>query len=183
MILLARRLVRWSSLVNRGLAFASGIAIVLMMLVGGADVILTNLDKLGLDSRPIPGMTEFAATMMVFAVFLALSLAQQRRGHIQVDLVTQRMGPASKRIASVLQHALSAAMFGAIAWYGWKTTAHAWAVSEFAAGSFNMPLWPARFALALGASVMTLQCLLDLAAEIHPALRDETSTLRPQLVH
>jgi TRAP-type C4-dicarboxylate transport system permease small subunit len=178
-----RRFNRWHARINRGFAFASGIAIILMMLAGGADVVLTNLDKLGLESRPLPGMTEFVATMMVVAVFLAVPLAQQRRGHIQVDLVTQLMRPGAKRVAAAVQHVLSGVMFGAIAWYGWKTTAHAWSVSEFAAGSLNMPLWPARFALALGATVMTVQCLFDLAADINPALRDEAPPTVPPPLH
>jgi len=159
------------SAVNRGFAFASGIAIATMMLAGGADVVLTNLDKIGLDSRPVPGVHEFVATMMVVGVFLAVPLAQQRRGHIQVDLLTRLMPPIWRRAASVLQHSLSAALFAAIAWFGWQTTAHAWGVNEFAAGAFDLPLWPARFALALGSTVMALQCLFDLASELHPALR------------
>lgn len=175
----AARFVRACSRVNRSFAFASGIAIILMMLVGGADVLLTNLDRIGFSSRPLPGMTEFVATMMVVAVFLAVPLAQQRRGHIQVDLVTQRLPAGARRMASALQHLLSAAMFAAIAWFGWKTTAHAWSVGEFAAGSFDLPLWPARFALALGSTVMTLQCMLDLAADVQPALRHELSRSAP----
>ena len=160
---------------NRGLAFASGIAILMMMLAGAADVVLTNLDKVGLESQPVPGVHEFLATMMVVGVFLAIPLAQQRRGHIQVNLLTRLMPPVWRRAASVLQHTLSAALFAAIAWFGWQTTTHAWSVNEFAAGAFDLPLWPARFALALGSTVMTLQCLFDLAGELHPALRAEQS--------
>ncbi len=142
-----------------------------MMLVGATDIVLTNIDLLGLDSRPVPGASEFIATMMVVAVFLGIPLAQQRRGHIQVDLITQRLPELARRCCATLANALSAAMFAGIAWFGWNTAAHAWAVNEFAAGSFNMPLWPSRVALALGSSVMTLQCLLDLLGEVFPALR------------
>lgn len=164
-------LVQWFSLLNRVGASVSGLAILLMMVAGGADVVFTNLDKIGLKSRPIPGVFELIATLMVVAVFLAVPLAQQRRGHIQVDLLTRLMPALGQRVAGFLHHALSLAMFGAIAWFGWRTTAHAYGVGEFAAGAFDLPLWPARAALALGASLMALQCLLDLAAEVHPALR------------
>lgn len=156
---------------NRLLAWISGLAIAAMMLVGAVDIVLTNIDLVGLTSRPVPGATEFIATMMVVAIFLGVPLAQQRRGHIQVDLVTNRLPSPLRRASAILAHVLAAAMYGGIAWFGWKTTAHAWSVGEFAAGSFNMPLWPARAALALGSSVMVLQCLLDLLGEFIPALR------------
>lgn len=159
--------------VNRALASVSGLAIGLMMVVGAADIVLTNIDLVGMDSRPVPGASEFIATMMVVAIFLGVPLAQQRRGHIQVDLVTRRLPTGLRRACSVLQHGLSLAMFAGIAWFGWKTTAHAFGVGEFAAGSYNLPLWPARMALALGATMMVLQCLLDLLGEFIPALRPQ----------
>lgn len=157
--------------VNHVLASASGLAIGLMMLVGAADIVLTNIDIIGLPSQPVPGANEFIATMMVVAIFLGVPLAQQRRGHIQVDLVTRRLPAGLRRVCAVLQWSLSLAMFAGIAWFGWKTTAHAFSVGEFAAGSYNLPLWPARLALAVGATMMALQCLLDLLGEFFPALK------------
>jgi TRAP-type C4-dicarboxylate transport system permease small subunit len=156
---------------NRALASVSGLAIGAMMAVGAVDIVLTNIDIFGLTSRPVPGANEIIATLMVVAVFLGVPLAQQRRGHIQVDLFTRRLPPALQRLAGALQVLLTGAVFAGIAWFGWKTTAHAWNVGEFAAGSFNLPLWPARFALALGATMMVLQCLLDLLGEALPSLR------------
>ena len=35
---------------------------------------------------------------------------------------------------------------------------------EIASGIINFPIWPARFALCLGASLMTIQCASDLIA-------------------
>lgn len=173
-------LVAASGQCNRWLAWVSGAAIGLMMLVGAVDIVLTNIDMLGLDSRPVPGASELIATLMVIAVFLGVPLAQQRRGHITVELFTQRLSAPLRKACAVLASLLSAAMFAGIAWFGWKTAAHAWTVGEFAAGSFNLPLWPSRFALALGASVMVLQCLLDLLGEFTPALRPQRAQALPQ---
>ena len=164
-------LVAASARCNRALASVSGLAIALMMVAGAVDILLTNIDVVGLPSTPLPGATEFIATMMVVAVFLGVPLAQQRRGHIQVDLVTQRMPAPLRSACLLLSHSLSTLMFAGIAWFGWKTTAHAWSVGEFAAGSFDLPLWPARMALALGSTMMVLQCLIDLLGEFVPSLR------------
>ncbi len=173
-------LVAASGLCNRWLAWVSGAAIGLMMLVGAVDIVLTNIDLLGMDSRPVPGASELIATMMVIAVFLGVPLAQQRRGHIRVELFTQRLPLPLRKACALLASLLTAAMFAGIAWFGWKTAAHAWTVGEFAAGSFNLPLWPSRVALALGASVMVLQCLLDLLGEFIPALQSRRADTLPQ---
>ncbi len=168
-----------SDCLNRWLAFVAGLAVGLMMLVGAVDIVLTNIDVLGLDSRPVPSASEIIATLMVIAVFLGVPLAQQRRGHIRVELFTLRLPVPLRRACAVLASLLTAAMFAGIAWFGWKTVAHSWTVSEFAAGHFNLPMWPSRFALALGASVMVLQCLLDLLGELVPALRPQQAKAFP----
>lgn len=134
----------------------------LMMLAGAADVIGTNLDIVGLRSRPVPAAFEFMATMMVVTVFLAVSLGQSRRGHIRVEVIVNRLPPALQKAANVLQYVLSALLFGLIARFAWPAAMHSFNVGEYAPGIINFPIWPARFILAFGASLMTLQCLFDL---------------------
>ena len=67
-----------SDRLNRWLALVAGLAVGLMMLVGAVDIVLTNIDVLGLDSRPVPSASEIIATLMVIAVFLGVPLAQQK---------------------------------------------------------------------------------------------------------
>ena len=162
--------VAWLTRINRAAASLAGAAILLMMLVGAADVIMTNLNLFGFASRPIPATTEFMATMMVVAVFLGLSLAQQRRSHIQMD-VSQFAGPAVRRPLEALHHLSHGLLYGLIAAFGWSAAGHAFEVGEFAAGAYDFPIWPARLILAAGASLMTVQCAVDLAAVFLPALR------------
>ena len=142
----------------------SGMALLLMMVMGAADVIGTNLDMIGLQSRPIPAAFEFMATMMVVTVFLATALGQARRNHIRVEVLVNKLPPAGQRILAVFRHILSAGMWGLIAWYGWKSGLHSVSVGEYAPGLINFPVWPARLVLGFGATVMTLQCVFDLLA-------------------
>ena len=75
---------------TRACAILSGIAILMMMLAGAADVFGTNLDVVGLRSRPIPATFEFMGAMMVVTVFLAVSFAQHDRRHIRVELLVSK---------------------------------------------------------------------------------------------
>jgi len=148
----------------------AGAAIFLMMLAGSADVVMTNLDLLGWRSRPIPATTEFIATMMVVAVFLGLSLAQQRRQHIQMD-VSQFAGPRMRRVLEAIHHLAHAAFYAGIAAFGWAAAVHGVSVGEFASGLYDFPIWPARLILALGAGLMTIQCFVDLVGVFVPRWR------------
>ena len=156
--------------INRAAASFAGVAILLMMLAGAADVVMTNLNLFGFASRPIPATTEFMATMMVVAVFLGLSLAQQRRSHIQMD-VSQFARPTVRRVLEATHHLSHGLLYGLIAVFGWDAALHAYSVGEFAAGAYDFPIWPARLTLAAGASLMTVQCAVDLAAVRWKVLR------------
>lgn len=155
---------RWLLRVNLACGLLSGIALLLMMVAGAADVIGTNLDLVGIPSQPIPATFEFMATMMVVTVFLATALGQARRTHIRVDVLVNLLPPAGRRLMDGLRHILSAGMWALIAWYGWKSGLHSVSVGEYAPGLINFPVWPARLVLGFGATLMTVQCVFDLLA-------------------
>jgi len=147
---------------NLGCAVLSGVALLLMMLVGALDVVGTNLDIIGLTSFPIPAAFEFMATMMVVSVFLAMSLGQARRTHIRVEVLVDKLPRPLRRLADLIRHALSMVFFLCIAYFGALSALHSFNVGEYAPGIINFPIWPARVVLAVGASLISLQCLLDI---------------------
>ena len=127
-----------------------------MMFVGAADVIAS------LAGRPLPGAFELTETLMVACVFLAIAHAQANGQHIRVDILPRLASPAVRRVLDALGHLLSAAMYGAIAWYGWGEFIASVQGGEFSAGIVRFALWPARLALAVGASLMFAQTFFDL---------------------
>lgn len=147
---------------TRACAVLSGVAILLMMLAGAADIFSTNLDMIGLKSRPIPATFEFMGAMMVVTVFLAVSFAQHKRQHIRVEVIVRRFPKPLRILSEVLQHTLAIIVFAFIARFTWPAAIHAFNVGEYATGIVNFPLWPARFVLAFGVTLMTIQCLFDL---------------------
>ncbi len=148
--------------VTRICAILSGIAILLMMLAGAADVFGTNLDVIGLQARPIPATFEFMGAMMVITVFLAASFAQHERRHIRVELLVRRLPRVLQNAAEIVQYSFAAIVFGLIARFTWPAAVHAFNVGEYATGLINFPLWPARFVLAFGVTLMTIQCIFDM---------------------
>ena len=151
--------------INRLAALLAGGCLFAMMVIGAADVMMSNLDLVGLTARPIPATTEFAGTMMVAIVFFALALGQQQGRHIRITLSRFARGRTA-RVLDAFQHVVHAIFYALIAWFGWAVAGHSFTTGEFAAGLYDFPVWPARLALALGASLMVVQCLADFAVAL-----------------
>jgi len=158
--------------VRRGAALIAGVSMLLMMLAGALDVIGTNVF-----AKPIPAAFEFMASLMVVVVFFSVALAQAQRAHVRVAIATERMPPRLRSVAEGFQFLCNFAFFVLIAWFGWKSGLRSFEVGEYASGAVNWPTFPARSALAIGASVMALQCLYDLIAHVL-GRRDATETAR-----
>ena len=109
--------------------------------------------------------------MMVVTVFLAVSFAQHKRRHIRVEVLVKLLPASLQKVADVIQFALSAAVFVMIAWFTWPAAIHAFNVGEYAPGLIKFPLWPARFVLAFGATLMTVQCLFDMLGVVFKSFR------------
>ena len=127
-----------------------------MMLIGAADIIGTKL----LD-QPLPGAAELTEALMVLGVFLALAHTQARRQHINVDLVTTRLGPRTRHALDLLALLLTLGVLVLIAWCGWVLALTSLRIREYASGIIQFPVYPSKLALAVGATLMVLQALVD----------------------
>ncbi len=153
---------------NRWAALLAGITLLVMSLIGAADVVATQL----LD-WPIPAALELIETLLVASLFLAFSFAQQERRHIQVNAVLNRLSPGARRACIAFGDLCTLVLFSMIAWYAWKAAGHSISVGEFKSGLINFPLWPARITLASGATLMLLQAATDLNSSLRSLARRE----------
>lgn len=148
-----QRTMRWANAVA---ALLSGACIFAMMLVGAGDVI-----GIYFFNSPIPGAFELTEILMVAGVFLAVSLAQARKQHVRVEVLVGVLPPHLQEVLLRLGYAMTAVFFGLIAWVGWSVAVNSYAVGEFSSGIIQVPVTPARFALAIGATLIAIQALFD----------------------
>ena len=149
---------QWVSRSGQALA---AISLLSMTVIGTVDLVSTNFLN-----RPIPGAFELIETLMVVTVFMALASAQARRQHIVVDIAINHLAASTQRLCRIVGDALGAVFFFVIAWQGWLMALRSWAIDEAASGLIGFPIYPAKIALAVGASLITLQCLWDLVVGI-----------------
>ena len=142
--------------VNKMFATLAGVATLTIMAIGSIDILATNLL-----SKPVPAAFEIIETLLVIVVFFSISLAQTHKVHIRVELLYNLMSKELTLISDLIAFFLSAAMYGLIAYYGFEAGVRSYVRGEFAPGIISFPIWPTRFALFVGASLMTIQCLTD----------------------
>jgi TRAP-type mannitol/chloroaromatic compound transport system permease small subunit len=63
-----------------------------------------------------------------------------------------------------------------IAYFGWFATLRSFGSGEIRQGQLGFPVWPARMALALGASLMVLQCLIQFLSTLRALLRGNVAS-------
>ncbi|WP_378759052.1 TRAP transporter small permease [Microbaculum marinum] len=152
---MVQRALEWLSTVC---AWVAGLAILCIAILGGLDVLSTVF--LG---RPVDSTVEGTEALMVFSAFMALGILHQRRSYISVDLFYLMFPRAGRKALDVLALVLTGIFFGLIAWRGWIAAFESLAFREFSNGIVAIPLYPSKFALAIGMTVGTLWCILDLA--------------------
>jgi len=146
--------------------FLAGLALMLMMFIGAADVIMDKLFN-----RPIPGTLEFTESLLVMSFFMAIGFTQLRRGHIAVELFKSRVKGTKKEFLDIISYLLLLVFFFLIAFQGWKFALYSLRILEFQSGPINFPVYPAKLIAAFGLSIMTLQCLADLVDGIRKIIR------------
>ena len=134
------------------LALLGGVCLVLMMLHIVLDVALKYLFN-----APIEGTLEIVAFYyMVGVVFLPLAMTELRHEHINVDLVVQML---PRRIASyvyVFGCLVAVVFFVMLAYQTFLDAWHAFSVAEVMMGSIYVTIWPARWILPAGFTVIAL---------------------------
>jgi TRAP-type mannitol/chloroaromatic compound transport system permease small subunit len=151
-----------------GLLLLGTLGMLASMLVGVADVVGTKFFD-----WPVPGTLEFTESTMVLIVFGALAYAQERRGHIRVELLYGHVGPRGKSFMELVTHVVAFAFFALLIWQGVGELRYSWEIREATMGTVRFPLYPARFLLVLGTALLLLRLALDIVADLGRLRRGE----------
>lgn len=149
-------------------AVISGVALLLMMLVGAVDVIMSKFFN-----QPIPGAFESTEAFMVVSAFLAIGYNQVQRGHIAVVILKSRLHGKPAVLLEMITHMASSLFFFLLAWQNWIYGLHSLRVLEYESGLFSFPVYPAKLLAAAGLSLACVQCIVDSAREFLKLVQGE----------
>lgn len=138
-----------------------GLGMLFSMFLGVADIVGTQVLLI-----PVPGPRELTESTMVLIVFGALAYAQIRRAHIRVELLYLKMPPRGRAVMDVITDLAAIAFFGLILSEAISEAQYSYQIKEATTGLIRFPLWPARFTLVAGCSLMILQLCLHMIQDL-----------------
>ena len=138
-----------------------GLGMLFSMFLGVADIVGTQVLLI-----PVPGPRELTESTMVLIVFGALAYAQIRRAHIRVELLYLKMPPRGRAVMDVITDLAAIAFFGLVLSEAISEAQYSYQIKEATTGLIRFPLWPARFTLVAGCSLMILQLCLHMIQDL-----------------
>ena len=106
--------------------------------------------------------TEFVIYSIVAATFLGSAHVLILKGHVNVDLLPNSLGPRGKFTLEALSAVLSLAFCAMLAWSGWTYFYEAWERDWTTATIWALPLWIPLLPLPLGIGLLCLQYIAEL---------------------
>ncbi|UOM36577.1 TRAP transporter small permease [Acuticoccus sp. I52.16.1] len=133
-----------------------------LCVVAVVGLVVLDVAARNLAGASVPGVLEVTEVTLVAIVYLGLAMAQRRQEHVSLSMVVDRLGGRWQRGAHFIAILVC---LGVTLWFAcaaWDAALTAFARGEYRFGLVAVPIWPARFAIAIGLTVLILELLVDL---------------------
>jgi TRAP-type C4-dicarboxylate transport system permease small subunit len=159
----------WIARAERGLARIEAVVMVVVaalmltiMLVVVADVFMRYVVN-----RPFSFTYDLVGLYLLAGLFfLSLSDTFRVRGHVNVDILVQHLGPVGRRWSEIVACLAGLPVFSAIAWLGWERAWDNWVSNDVLAGAISWPTWASAVLVPIGCGLLVLRLLLHLAGHV-----------------
>lgn len=145
----------------------AAMALAVVMAVGAADIVLGEVF-----GQRLAFKVDMSGTLTAAAVFLAWPLLQRRDEHIAVDLFNPFLPRWTAGLRWWATRLAALVVFGLIARGAWNIALSSVAIWERSAATLGYPIWPAKLACAVGASLVIVVLLLQMGAALWARVRD-----------
>jgi TRAP-type C4-dicarboxylate transport system permease small subunit len=136
----------------------SAIMLFVMMLISTADVIGRYFFL-----RPIEGAWEIVSMAFVISGALAIGYTQLTKGHVQINLISDRLSPKGRAGLFILSYLICLAGCSLVTWQGWL---RAWHYMHKTVGgetiTLGITLWPFMVIFTIGFFWLALILLIDI---------------------
>lgn len=168
-------LVKAIATVGKVLAIVAGISILILMLFTTVDVGMRAVFGSG-----VAGSIEITQVALVAIVFAGMMSAELSKIHVRTPLLTERLPNRAAFALKLFGSFISALVVAWATYYSWRVAAASYAAGEFQFGLAEVPIWPAKIALAIGMTGLLVSCMLDFYLSItQPKLSEQPKPLVP----
>ncbi len=150
---------RTSIFLNKIFLIVGGIAVLALMSVATANVVLRIFHI------PFRGAYELVSFIGAIVIAFALGYTQQRKGHIVVDILTEKFPKTLSKMLDVVNHLVTMVFFAIVAWQIYRVGMQIWDSGELSE-TLKMIYHPFIFAVALGFITLSLTALTQLMSDM-----------------
>lgn len=119
--------------------------------------------------HPVIGTIEIVESMLAFAIFLGMAATLTSDSHIRVPVIVNRLSPRWQYWLELFSLAAGFALTLLMAYRSFGAAIHSYEIREAAGRAyiyFSMPIYPAKFALAIGISLFCAQFLIQFLSRL-----------------
>lgn len=145
---------------SRAAAYLASASTFALMMIIVLDVVMRAF------RHPIPGAFEFTEAILPIAVFLAFAYTEATGGNVRVTMLAERLPPRARAVLDVFVYAIGAVGFALLTWKTFEFAAASFDIREEAPGIVSFPVYPTKFAIALGCFLITLQFVARMASRV-----------------
>lgn len=152
------RVIRWSATIGM-------VILIPLMLITTGDVLGRSFLH-----KPIAGTFELSEYMLAVLILLGTAYTQQVKGHVTVAFLTSKFSRNAQLVCRVLTLGLSLLIVGILVWQGFKLGIEETGVTD----QLRIPRAPFKMLVGIGAGLLWLQLLFDLADAVGALVRRPT---------
>jgi len=139
----------------------AAIVITFMMLLTTADVALRYVFN-----SPLPGVYTLCEMLMVCVVYPAAAYVQQKKGHVRVDILIDRLQGPARTTFELATLYLALVSFALMGWQSGALAWEAWVTGDHDMGLVAYPFWPAKTLMTIGIVLLCLRLLTDIGQHV-----------------
>jgi TRAP-type C4-dicarboxylate transport system permease small subunit len=149
------------SIVERACKLACVAALVVMLVVIGADIVTRSLFNFSFEISD-----ELGGYMLVVISFVSLPVCQISGSFHHVELVQSRLSPFARAVSHVIFDVLSLAFCALLLWQLTRFELSSFRFGDRAPTYLATPLWIPQIAMMLGAAALCFSMVRTLAADV-----------------
>lgn len=111
--------------------------------------------------------TEYVIFSLVAATFIGSPYVLLVKGHVNVDLLPNYLGPVGRRLLALLASVAGFLFCAVLAWKGFQLFEEALSSGWTTDTVWALPLWIPYMAMPLGIGLLALQYVADIIALVH----------------
>jgi len=155
------RFVKWIDGLNEWIAKIFCVTLIFIMVFSCYEVVCRYFFN-----SPTTWVWEVGQQLLCLMNALAGGYALLLRKHVNVDIVVGRLSGKTRSILDIITSPLFFIFSGALIWFATKEFFHSYSIQETFLSTFKSPMWPIKGVMVIGAVLIFLQGIANLARDI-----------------